>query len=136
MTHPAPEPSPKLAAWLAGLAAVALAAGVATHARAAEAPAPVAKPYHAPRTAYGAPDLQGIWTNTALTFLARPIGGFLADRGPGVFATTFRVRDVSAARAALAAAGVRFTQWGRRSLLIRIETGQATADRIELTDED
>ena len=64
------------------------------------------------------------------------VGGFLADRGPGVFATTFRVRDVSAARAALAAAGVRFTQWGRRSLLIRIETGQATADRIELTDED
>ena len=43
---------------------------------------------------------------------------------------------MSAARAALAAAGVRFTQWGRRSLLIRIETGQATADRIELTDED
>jgi hypothetical protein len=64
------------------------------------------------------------------------VGGFLADHGPGVFATTFRVRDVSAARAALAGAGVRFTQWGRRSLLIRIETGQATADRIELTDED
>ena len=63
------------------------------------------------------------------------VGGFLADHGPGVFATTFRVRDVNEARAALAAAGVRFTQWGRRSLLIRIETGPATADRIELTDE-
>ena len=32
------------------------------------------------------------------------VGGFLADRGPGVFATTFRVRDVSAARSALAGA--------------------------------
>ena len=52
-----------LAPWLAGLAAAALAAGAA-HA------APPA--YHAPRTAYGAPDLQGVWTNTALTFLARP----------------------------------------------------------------
>src|SRR5438045_2874876 len=28
--------------------------------------------YHAPRTASGAPDLQGLWTNTALTFLQRP----------------------------------------------------------------
>ena len=28
--------------------------------------------YHAPRTAYGTPDLQGLWTNTALTFLQRP----------------------------------------------------------------
>ena len=70
MTQHAPESSPRLAAWLAGLAAVAIAA-FATHAHAAAASAP-AKPYHAPRTAYGAPDLQGVWTNTALTFLARP----------------------------------------------------------------
>ena len=28
--------------------------------------------YHAPRTAYGAPDLQGLWTNTSLTMLQRP----------------------------------------------------------------
>jgi hypothetical protein len=28
--------------------------------------------YKAPRTVYGAPDLQGLWTNTALTFLQRP----------------------------------------------------------------
>jgi hypothetical protein len=28
--------------------------------------------YRAPRTRYGTPDLQGIWTNTALTFLQRP----------------------------------------------------------------
>jgi hypothetical protein len=31
-----------------------------------------AAPYHAPRTPDGQPDLQGIWTNTALTFLQRP----------------------------------------------------------------
>ncbi len=29
-------------------------------------------PYHAPRTRDGEPDLQGLWTNTALTFLQRP----------------------------------------------------------------
>jgi hypothetical protein len=28
--------------------------------------------YHAPRTPYGTADLQGLWTNTALTFLQRP----------------------------------------------------------------
>ncbi len=32
----------------------------------------VAAPNKAPRTSSGAPDLQGIWTNTALTFLERP----------------------------------------------------------------
>src|SRR4051812_5181710 len=39
---------------------------------AAQAASP-AKPvaYHAPRTSYGTPDLQGLWTNTALTFLQR-----------------------------------------------------------------
>lgn len=31
-----------------------------------------AAPYKPPRTPSGAPDLQGIWTNTALTFLERP----------------------------------------------------------------
>ena len=31
-----------------------------------------AGPFKAPRTASGAPDLQGIWTNSALTFLQRP----------------------------------------------------------------
>jgi hypothetical protein len=31
-----------------------------------------AAPYRAPRTSFGTPDLQGIWTNTALTFLQRP----------------------------------------------------------------
>ncbi len=31
-----------------------------------------AEPYRAPQTPSGAPDLQGLWTNTALTFLQRP----------------------------------------------------------------
>ena len=34
--------------------------------------AAAAEPYEPPRTAFGAPDLQGIWTNTALTMLERP----------------------------------------------------------------
>jgi hypothetical protein len=46
--------------------AVAIAAGAAGAAHAAE-PA-----YKAPRTAFGSPDLQGLWTNTSLTFLQRP----------------------------------------------------------------
>ncbi|MCR5877750.1 hypothetical protein [Phenylobacterium sp. J367] len=37
----------------------------------AAAPA-AAQPYKAPRTPFGHPDLQGIWTNTAITFLQRP----------------------------------------------------------------
>jgi hypothetical protein len=31
-----------------------------------------AQAYKAPRTKFGAPDLQGLWTNTSLTFLQRP----------------------------------------------------------------
>ena len=50
---------PRLTASIAAL--VLLAAGAAQ-----------AAPYRAPRTASGAPDLQGIWTNSALTFLERP----------------------------------------------------------------
>jgi hypothetical protein len=63
------------------------------------------------------------------------VGGFLAGRGRGIFATTYRVRDVSAARSALTAAGAPFTQWGRHSLLLRIEADTDMAGRIELTDE-
>ena len=31
-----------------------------------------AGPYRAPRTVFGTPDLQGLWTNSSLTFLQRP----------------------------------------------------------------
>jgi hypothetical protein len=48
------------------LIAIAVASAAAAQA------GPVAPAYHAPRTAYGAPDLQGLWTNTSLTFLQRP----------------------------------------------------------------
>jgi hypothetical protein len=66
MTQPATRP----ASWLAGLAAATIAGAIALPAQAADTPA--ARPYHAPRTPDGRPDLQGVWTNTALTFLARP----------------------------------------------------------------
>ena len=36
------------------------------------ADATIAGPYHSPRTRFGTPDLQGLWTNSALTFLQRP----------------------------------------------------------------
>jgi hypothetical protein len=53
--------------------AVALAAGAASAApMAAAGAAPAPASYKAPRTAFGTPDLQGLWTNTALTFLSRP----------------------------------------------------------------
>jgi hypothetical protein len=52
---------------------VLLCAAVATAAAAFAADAASAPvPYHAPRNALGEPDLQGLWTNTALTFLQRP----------------------------------------------------------------
>jgi len=74
MNSPAPETAPRLAIWLAGLLSVAIALGVALAASNAHAGAASAAPaaYRAPRTAYGAPDLQGLWTNSALTFLQRP----------------------------------------------------------------
>jgi hypothetical protein len=43
------------------IVAAVLAAGIAQ-----------AGPYRAPRTPYGTPDLQGIWTNTSVTMLQRP----------------------------------------------------------------
>ena len=40
---------------------------------AASAPGPArAHPYHAPRTSWGAPDLQGVWSNASYTRLERP----------------------------------------------------------------
>jgi hypothetical protein len=56
---------------LALCAAVATAAALSANA-APPAPARSTPAYRAPRTADGHPDLQGIWTNTALTFLQRP----------------------------------------------------------------
>ena len=53
------------------LVCIAVAAAALSAEAAAAAPAQSAA-YKAPRTAYGAPDLQGLWTNTALTFLQRP----------------------------------------------------------------
>jgi hypothetical protein len=51
---------------------VLLCAAVATASSLGAQAAPVAADYRAPRTASGDPDLQGLWTNTALTFLQRP----------------------------------------------------------------
>ena len=52
------------------IAATLAATGAAT---AAEKAAPArAAAYRGPRTSFGTPDLQGIWTNSALTFLSRP----------------------------------------------------------------
>src|SRR5262245_51142497 len=50
-------------------AAVALAPGALAQA------APTAAPgYVKPKTAWGAPDLQGFWSNTSLTTMQRPAG--------------------------------------------------------------
>ena len=73
------------------LLAAALAALVVTSAYAAA-------PYHAPRTAYGQPDLQGTWSNASLTSLERRPGT------PLTFAT--RAQEDAFAKSELAA-------WGR-----------------------
>lgn len=66
-------------------AAVALGGALAlalTHAWAGGYPA---RAYHAPRNAYGAPDLGGAWTNDSLTRLQRPAGvTALVVSGPDV----------------------------------------------------
>lgn len=51
--------------------AFAFAAAVALAAPAQAAP-PHAAPYRAPRTSFGAPDLQGVWSNASMTRLERP----------------------------------------------------------------
>lgn len=67
MTRPAPEQTPRIAPWIAGIAAVALAAFAAQHARAAApAPSPAYVPTSlkaepgVPRTRDGHPDFQGV----------------------------------------------------------------------------
>ncbi|MGZ6037302.1 MAG: hypothetical protein ACXWKR_01440 [Phenylobacterium sp.] len=52
--------------------AAAGACALAAEPAAAAKPNPAPPSYKAPRTPYGTPDLQGLWTNTALTFLQRP----------------------------------------------------------------
>ena len=53
------------------LAACGLALATAAAAL-AQAQEPAAGPYHAPRTEFGDPDLQGLWTNASITTLERP----------------------------------------------------------------
>jgi hypothetical protein len=67
MKTPTSESAPRLAIWIAGLLSVIIAAGAVLAAGGSHA-----APYKAPRTVSGTPDLQGLWTNTALTFLQRP----------------------------------------------------------------
>jgi hypothetical protein len=59
----------RICIFLCAAVATAASAFVADAAPAATKPA---APYRAPRNAEGEPDLQGIWNNTALTFLQRP----------------------------------------------------------------
>ena len=48
--------------------------GAAVLALACAATTAWAGPYRAPRTVYGAPDLQGVWSNASLTHMQRPTG--------------------------------------------------------------
>jgi len=83
-----PEPSLRPLFWLAGLLAVIVAVVAALAGGSAHA-----APYRAPRTAYGTPDLQGLWTNTALTFLQRPpiFKGLVAtDREEAMMVSMFK----------------------------------------------
>ncbi|HVW42447.1 MAG TPA: hypothetical protein VHC18_13955 [Amycolatopsis sp.] len=57
------------------------------------------------------------------------VGGFVRDHGERIFCVSFTVRDILAARSHLVASGVRFEQYGRRSLMLRPTHGA----RIELT---
>ena len=50
--------------------------------------------YKPPRTASGVPDLQGIWTNTALTFLQRPpiFKGLIATEAEAAMSASFTLK--------------------------------------------
>jgi hypothetical protein len=60
------------------------------------------------------------------------IGSYIADHGERIFAVTFMVKDLSAARGYLAKSGVRFDQFGRHSLMFWL--GSPLGARVELTD--
>ena len=49
-------------------------AGLAVQAQTPVKAKPATSSYHAPRTAFGAPDLQGMWTNVSMTVLERQSG--------------------------------------------------------------
>ena len=51
-----------------------LFAGVGLAALLAASPDALAQSYAAPKTSWGAPDLQGVWTNSSVTKLTRPAG--------------------------------------------------------------
>jgi hypothetical protein len=55
-----------------GLAFAAMASGSVDAQPQPQGPARAAAPYHVPRTEFGDPDLQGLWTNASITTLERP----------------------------------------------------------------
>src|SRR5690242_15405865 len=57
--------------WLLVAAGAAALAPSAPPAMAQTSPAAIAKGYHAPRTAFGQPDISGVWSNATITRLER-----------------------------------------------------------------
>jgi hypothetical protein len=103
-------------------AAVALAALACAHAASA---GPASAGYN-PRTAWGAPDLEGAWSNLSLTRLERPPGvEKLAVRGEEAAAVERRMADVFLHEDA--EVGQRDTEWQENFPLARIDGSARTS---------
>ena len=107
-------------------AALAVAAGVAVSAPITPAHA-APRPYHAPRTAFGAPDLQGAWTNVSRTGLERRPGA------PLTFATRAEEQAFEAAvqadwvKAENAGLGMGVSEWHPDLPMARIDGRMRTS---------
>ncbi len=92
--------APHFVAWAVGASALALAAAGPMSA----AWAAPAAPYHAPKNAFGQPDLQGNWTNATITPFERE-----AKYGDRLALTDKEVKDLESGNAALVAEGAKPT---------------------------
>jgi hypothetical protein len=101
--------------------ALAAVAGLAASAQAGPAPPAAPRPWHAPRTAFGAPDLQGFWTNVSRTGLERRPGA------PLTFATRAEEAAFEAAvqadwtKAETAGIGMGVSEWHPELPMARID---------------
>src|SRR5436190_15753360 len=90
--------------------------------------------YHAPHTAWGAPDLDGTWTNFSLTVLERPAGVDKAVvSGAEAKALEHRMAD-SRANPEGDVVGNRPSEWWAEAPLARVDGGFRTSWMVSPTD--
>ena len=110
----------RIVGWIR-LAAVAVSIAGLVAAAAQAQPAAIARAYHVPRTAFGAPDLQGMWTNVSMTALERRPDTPLTFATPAEEAA-FKARMIEAwTQAENAGLGMGVSEWHPEYDMARID---------------